>query len=434
MRTGPCILLFAILATPVWAQDWPRWKGPHYNGTSPERLAPHGGKIALPDPAWRQNVGEGCGSVVVSERAAYATGWRDGEETVWSLDADDGTTEWSRSYRCQRYGRHAVGDKGSYSGPTATPTLDLDSKLLFTLGCDGDLRCWDAVKQGAPVWSLNLYDRYKMGRRPNVGGGQRDYGYTTAPLVQKNDLLVAVGGKVGLIVAFDKRTGKQRWVSAQKGFVSNCGGISPIRVKDIPCIAVLSLERLVVIRIDRGHEGQTLAEYPWKTYYANNLVTPTVVGDRILLSSSYNLKKTVLLEIQKNRIIVRWESKHHSGVCSPVVHSGKIYLAYQELRCLDLADGSLVWKGGRFGSDGSCLVTADDYLIAFGNRKLAVIDSAVRSPDDYRELTRRNDICAKNSAWPHVIFAGSRIYCKDRQGNITCVNMKVDPNRVPVTD
>jgi len=429
LRTCLHILLFTILAAPVLAQDWPHWRGPHYDGTSPERLAPRGVKIALPDRAWRRNVGEGCGSVVVSARSVYATGWRKGEETVWSFNAGDGSTEWSKSYRCPRYGRHAVGDKDFYSGPTATPTLDPDSRLLYTLGGNGDLRCWDSAKHGAPVWSLNLYDRYKVGRRPNVGGGQRDYGYTTAPLVHDNNLLVAVGGKAGLVVALNKRTGKQRWASNHKDFASSCGGISPVRVNDIPCIVVLSLEHLVVIRTDHGHEGQTLAEYPWKTDWANNLVTPTVVGNRILLSSGYNIRKTALLEIQEKRIIKKWESRYFSGVCSPVVHNGKIYLAYQKLRCLDLADGSLVWEGGQFGPDGSCLVTADDYVIAFGNRKLAVIDTAVRSPDVYRELTSRKGICAKGAAWPHVVFAGSRIYCKDKLGNITCFNMKAHPNK-----
>jgi outer membrane protein assembly factor BamB len=429
MRNCIHVLLFVILATPASAQGWPRWRGPHYNGKSPERLAPREGKIALPDRAWRRNVGEGCGSVVVSGRSVYTTGWRKGEETVWSLDADDGSVEWSKSYRCPRYGRYAVGDKGSYSGPTATPTLDPDSKLLYTLGGDGDLRCWDTAKQGAAVWAINLYDQYKAGRRPNVGGGQRDYGYTTAPLVHENNLLVAVGGKAGLLVASDKRTGKRRWASDNNDFASNCGGISPIRVNDIPCVAVLSLKRLVVIRTDRGHEGQTLAEYPWRTDYANNLVTPTVVGNRILLSSSYNIKKMVLLEIQGKRILKKWESRYYSGVCSPVVHDGRIYFAYQKLHCLNLANGALVWKGGRFGPDGSCLVTADGYVIAFGNRRLAVIDTAVRSPDAHRELTSRNGICRKDEAWPHVVLAGSQVYCKDKRGNLTCFKMKTRPNK-----
>ena len=95
-------------------------------------------------------------------------------------------------------------------------------------------------------------------------------------------------------------------------------------------------------------------------------------------------------------------------------------MAYQEVRCLDLADGSLIWKGGRFGPDGSCLVTADGYVVAWGNGTLAVIDSAARSPAAYREVTRRTDLCERNAAWPHVVLAGSRIYCKDKQGVITC--------------
>ena len=120
---------------------------------------------------------------------------------------------WSQSYACPRYGRYAEGDQAFYSGPTATPVLDADSGLLYTLSSAGDLRCWDTDKQGRLVWAVNLYEKYKAGRRPDAGGGLRDYGYTTAPLVREDTLLVAVGGQAGLLIGLDKRTGEQRWRS-----------------------------------------------------------------------------------------------------------------------------------------------------------------------------------------------------------------------------
>jgi outer membrane protein assembly factor BamB len=315
-----------------------------------------------------------------------------------------------------------------YSGPTATPTLDSDSGLLYTLSCDSDLKCWNTKKQGELVWEMNFYDKYKVGQRPHVGGGPRDYGYTTAPLVHDSTLLVAVGGEAGLVVALDKQTGKQRWASENRDFTSNCGGMSPISVDGIACVAVLSLERLVVIRTDQGHEGQTLAEYPWKTIYAQNIVTPTVVGNSVILSSGYNYKKMVLLEIKKDSIVKKWESEHFSAVCSPAVYEDKIYCAYKKLSCLNLEDGSLIWSGGRFEADGSCLVTSDGYVIVYGNKKLIIADSAAGPNDDYREIASRNNVFKKKDAYPHVVFAGFRIYCKDRYGKIKCFDMRANQN------
>src|SRR5688572_7167279 len=46
--------------------------------------------------------------------------------------------------------------------------------------------------KGRKVWGLNLYAAYKVGRRP---GFPRDYGYTTAPLVWKDWLIVEVGAR-----------------------------------------------------------------------------------------------------------------------------------------------------------------------------------------------------------------------------------------------
>jgi outer membrane protein assembly factor BamB len=297
--------------------------------------------------------------------------------------------------------------------------------LLYTLSADGDLACWNTARDGSRVWSLNLYDRYRAGRRPNVGGGRRDYGYTTAPLPDGDLLLTAVGGRAGFLIAFDKRTGEQRWASSCKDFASISGGMSTMRVDGVPCVAALSLERLVVIRTDPGHEGETLAAHPWRTDYANNLVTPTVVGTRVILSSGYNQRRTVLLDVRRDRTVELWESRHYSAVGSPAVSKGKIYLPYQRLTCLDMTDGKLVWRGGRYGADASCLVTGDGYALAFGGGRLAVVEAADRSPAGYRELARRDGICRRNEAWPHVALADGRIYCKDRRGNITA--FRVNP-------
>ena len=151
MKHAAAILMFLVMIPSLPAQDWTRWRGPHYDGTSEEHLA-YGAEIVLNDPIWRRGVGEGSGTVVVAAGRVYATGWRNGEETVYCLNAADGSVEWAQSYRSPRYGRHAVGDQGHYAGPTATPVLDNDSGLLYTLGCDGDLRCWDAGNQGALRW------------------------------------------------------------------------------------------------------------------------------------------------------------------------------------------------------------------------------------------------------------------------------------------
>lgn len=426
-RSHGALLAFALSVAPVLA-DWPWWRGPTHNGASGETLF-DGAAFGLSPPVWKHDAGEGCSSVAASGGRVYSTGWSGGQETVFCLAADDGSVLWSKSDACPRYGRFAEGDQNWYSGPTSSPVLDVDTGLLYTLSADGDLRCRDTAQAGELRWEVNLYDRYGVQRRPDVGGGQRDYGFTTAPLVLGDLLLVAVGPPEGLVVALEKQTGSPKWASTCKDFAANCGGMSPLRVAGIPCVAVLSLTRLVIVRLDGGLEGATLAEHPWQTDYANNLVSPTVVGECVLLSSDYNIKRTVLLRVTPTGIAPVWESQRFSGVGSPAVHSDHLYLAFNKLRCLRLADGEEVWSGGNFGPDASCLVTADGYVVAGGSGKLAVVEAASRNAGAYREVASRDGLCGKNQAWPHVVFADGRVYHKDRQGRITCLGLRAGAGR-----
>lgn len=115
-----------------------------------------------------------------------------------------------------------------------------------------------------------------------------------------------------------------------------------------------------------------------------------------------------------------WKQPYPSKVCSPVVHDGHIYLAWQKVRCLDWETGKLKWEGSRsFGDDGSCIATGDGRLVVWGRGTLALINSAQHSPAAYRELSRIEGL-SDADCWPHVVLAGGRIYAKDRQGKLMC--------------
>ncbi|MFN3981477.1 MAG: carbohydrate ABC transporter permease, partial [Caldilinea sp.] len=87
--------------------------------------------------------GGGPGSATeVLSYLLYVLGWSDGNDHLFCLDAGTGKEVWRQSYPAPQYGRFAEGDKGVYSGPSSTPELDPQTGLLYTLSCDGELRCW----------------------------------------------------------------------------------------------------------------------------------------------------------------------------------------------------------------------------------------------------------------------------------------------------
>jgi outer membrane protein assembly factor BamB len=402
------------------AGDWPHWRGPSRDGLTTEASGFEDGKWHVGKPLWSANVGEGSTSPLLVGDHVFTIGHRDDKDHVVCLDAATGKEVWKRSHAARRFGRHALGDQGMYGGPTPTPEYDPKTRLLYTLGNDGDLICHDAADKGARKWSINLYDEYRMPRRPKVGKGglQRDYGYTSSPLLYGDWLLVEVGGKDGLVVAFDKKTGKKVWGSQNKDLAGHTGGMALLSVEGVPCLAVLTLHNLVVMRLDKGREGETVGVFPWATEFANNVASPVAAGDCVLVTSAYNQKAICKVQVTLSGLKSVWRQPYPSKACTPVVHKGHVYFAWQRVQCLDLKTGKLVWEGGHVGDPGSCLITSDERLIVWGqNGRLILAETAARSPKEYTELDRRDRVFSAH-AWPHVALGGGRLCSKDRLGNV----------------
>jgi hypothetical protein len=185
---------------------------------------------------------------------------------------------------------------------------------------------------------------------------------------------------------------------------------------------VHNFDGLLVARVDRGHEGATFASYPWKTEFANNIASLTVADDLVLMTSHYNQERIACLRISQSGAALAWEQKAvASQVCSPVVLAGHVYLSWQEVVCLDLASGKVLWRGGRVGDAGSCIGTSDQRFIVWsGTGTLSLVESARRSPDKLNVLARR-EVLSSTDAWPHVALADGYLLCKDRGGQLVCL-------------
>lgn len=422
LATAACVLA-VVICTNATAGDWPHWRGPHRNGVSDETSGWNGGRWIDDKAAWSTNAGVGSTSPIVVGGRVYVTGWSDkGTDVVRCLDAVDGKPLWSQSYKSPKYGRFAIGDKSLYGGPTGTPEFDAESSLLFTLGTDGDLNCWDAAKNGKPVWRVNLYDAFQVPQRKKLTRyGHRDYGYTSAPYVYGAWVIVEVGDDEGCLIAFNKRTGKKAWTSESRDPAGHAGGPVPLTVDGVPCLTVLTQKNLLVVRLDKGREGETVAEHPWITDYANSIAAPGASGSDVLVTSNYNKNAMCRLSISLSGAKKVWEKPHVSKVCSPVIDGGRIYWVWRQTNCVDIESGRQLWKSrADHGDPGSCILTSDKRLITWTkNGRLVLAETAERSPDAYKELFRR-DRMMKDDAWPHVVLANGRLYLKDRSGRFEC--------------
>ena len=415
------------------AGDWPHWRGASRNDVVEETSHWTGGNWA-PQQSWKKNVGVGSTSPLVAAGRLYAMGYENGQDSILCLDAGTGDEIWRVSYPSREYGRHATGDQSLYSGVTSTPELDQQTGYLYTLSTDGELNCWDTQARGQKVWGLNLYDTFDVPQRPKVGrSGRRDYGYTSSPLLLGDWVIVEVGASAGNLVAFDKRSGQQRWASESHSPAGHTGGPVPMTVEGVPCIAVQTHDGLLVVRADRGQEGRTVAQWPWATDYANNIATTAVDGDCVLLTSAYNHHKLVKLQISLRGAKQVWEHGDASGICTPLIHKGHVYWAWRGVKCLDFETGQLKWRGGRVGDAGSCIATSDGRLLVWANRgDLSLVEMAEHSPDRYVELAKIDKL-GRADAWPHGVLADGRFYGKDRKGWLVCLDLQASRSASPTT-
>jgi len=419
------------------AADWPQWRGPNRDDVAQEASGyPKGWP---PVKLWNRNVGTGCSSAIIVGGKLYVMGWQGrgggrnsrGTDILYCFDAATGRELWKQTYPCRYQGRLRTGDTSGYGGPSSTPTFDKATGRLYSLSVDGDLRCWDTKDGGKLIWAKNFHDEYRIRQRPTAGGGRRDYGHTSSPLVHGDLLIVEVSSSDGTVMAFDKKTGRRRWASQFRGPGGHTGGPVPLKVGGVDCIANLALFKLVVMRIDKGSEGKTIATLRWQTEFANNIPTPAVDGNRIVLTSAYNVSKIALIDVSLGGARRKWSNRDHSKVCSPVIHKGRIYTVDKSLKCLDLATGRTLWKGGSFGH-GSCFVTSDDKVIVWGNGSLVLAD-AIPAGGKYRELSRVQRIC-RGTCYPHVCLSDGLICCKDRNGELAVLSVRpADRSKAAVT-
>lgn len=412
------------------AEDWPHWRGPQRDGSTRELSGWESGAWPPKEPLWRTNVGQGASAPVAAAGRLYTIGWADGRDTVRSLDPASGEILWEKSYPAPEYGRHSVGDKNMYRGATATPEFDPQSGLLLTLGCDGDLNAWDTRQDGRNVWSVNLYDRFGIPRRPQITSRKntlRDYGYTAAPLVWGEWVIVEAGDpRRGCLMAFDKRRGGDPvWTSANRDPAGHSGGLAPMTVDGVPCVAVATSWHALVVRLDQDNAGKTVAEFEWKTDFSNTVAGVAASGQDLLISSRYNQMAMARVSVSlKGGAREVWRNRHPTGVCTPVIHGGHVYFANRGVHCVDLATGRKIWEGGKIGDAGSCLLTGDQRLIVWGNGgDLSLVEGAERSPEKFLRLADVPRVF-DDMAWPHVVIADGRLFCKTLGGDVACFPLK----------
>ena len=387
----------SLLGISLWAHasDWPHYRGPAMNGTTPDAFTPAGQE---PRELWRVSLGTGSSGVSGTGNRAYSMGNRDGEDIVYCLDARSGNSLWEHRYPLPLDRRMFEG------GPAATPTLD--SNRVYTLSHQGDLFCLDAAS-GKKIWYRHL--------QQDFGGRRPEWGFSGSPTVEGKLLLLDAGGKDGSTVALDKATGELVW----KTGADEAGYASPVvaTLEGKRTVLVFKAKALVALQPESGTE---LWRAAWKTSYDVNSATPLVFGNRILVSSGYGAG-CALFEVRNGAPVELWRNRHlRSHVNTPVHFGGHIFgLDGQAeprapLVCLNAEDGSVVWSEKGLG--GSLILARDRLLLCSERGELLSLQA---SPAGFKTDLRLQVL--QGRSWVQPSLCGTRLFLKNNQGELVCL-------------
>ena len=404
ITTLTCLVYITIFGRRTAADDWQFFRGPHQNGISQEsgwqtRWPKSGPKIP-----WRRDLGIGASSTVVVGNRVVSMGNINDEDVVWCLDANSGNVLWKHSYPCKFVDHNFEG------GTSSTPTID--GTRVYTLAYDGQVFCLD-LKSGDVIWQKHLVKDFE--------GRYSSWDYAGSPLVKDEMVIFDTGADGRSTVALDKTSGQLIW-----GVGNDLAGYATPITFDfdgVPGVLVFKARALVAHRLDSGQE---LWRVGWKTNYDVNASTPTVLENRLFISSGYGGRRArgALFELTKPKPTQIWVNDDiETKMNSAVVHDGHVYCLSERaggrVMCVDLSNGKTVWKESSFSPYGA-LIIADGKLIILDEDGDVVIAQA--SSEGYRELARctvHTDRC-----WAMPVLANGRIYVRSNKGNLACLDVR----------
>lgn len=417
--------------------DWPGYLGPHRNATSDEKGLLRSWMAEGPKVLWALDLGPGYGGAAVSQGKVYLLDRIEGKKDVLRcIDLNNGKELWSFAYDA----KGTLSHKGSRSTPA------IDGYYIYTCGGFGDVYCFDA-RTHKPVWNKNVW-------KDNGGGKLPEWGICQNPLIHGDMLILAAQTPKAGIVAYDKATGRVRWVSgALPGMV---GYVTPIvanidgQDQIVMTTATSRKERSgrsapaggwgdgddsggvdgVVLGLDIK-DGKTLWTYKgWQCRIPIPQVTP--VGDgRLFITGGY-MAGSAMIKVRKSDgqyVVEELFTTREFGTHTlpPVLYKGYLYgycttnTRRDGLSCLSL-DGKLKWKTGESPAfDKGGYILADDLLLSVDGRD-GILYLIEPSPDGFKPLAKA-DLLDTEECWGPLALSDGKLLIRD-QKRMKCVAVR----------
>ena len=423
-------LLFLVSVVGALADDWPQWMGERRDGIWREpgvrKDLPKEGK-----PVWRVPVSLGYAGPAVAEGKVYVPDFvinegtfdgksqggqpRKGLERILCLDAETGNRIWKHEYEVT----YTVSYPG---GPRVTPTV-VDGQLYFQ-GTMGHLWCLDSTS-GDVVWKRDICKEHSC--------DPPRWGYSSHPLVHGDLLYVVAGGDGQVLLALDRKTGKERWKALSS---TEAGYCPPLVLNHAGVEQLFFWYPEAVVSLHPG-TGDSHWSVDLKPIYGISRMAPRRLGNKLFVSGP-GKNVAVLLELDDEKPGVRelWRGATDKAVyplnAPPHMREGVIYGVDGETSALiavSMKDGERLWSttapslaadAPRKARHGTAFLvyheTNRQYWI-FGEMGDLIL--AELSAEGYKELGRQHILEPTNGAWgrkvvwSHPAFANKSVFARN---------------------
>lgn len=403
------ILATALAASSLQAADWPQYRGPQGDGSSPEKISQWA--AAGPKKVWKVESTNGFSSFAVGGGKAFTIEGREPEgvkqEVLVARDANTGKELWAQPLGMALYG-HDGGNAGTSSnkggdGPRTTPTLFGNS--VITMSATLTLEAFN-VADGKSLWKRDLLKEH--------AGRNIQWQNAASPLLEDGILYVAGGGPGESILAINAKDGSV----AAKAFDEKITHATPTA-------ATIHGTRQIIFFVQSGLisvEPKTLKEL-WRynfPFRVSTAASPVVAGDIVYCSAGYGVGAGAA-KVSKNGDA--WSAQEAYRIpgdkllanhwSTPVLKDGFLYGMFQfkaygdgPIKCVDVANGTIKWEQPGFGP-GNVVLAGDKVLALSDSGELVLFEA---SPAGYKELSRTKILEGK--CWTTPVISNGRIYAR----------------------
>jgi outer membrane protein assembly factor BamB len=388
-RSLTAALLLVSTSLAVVSAQWPQWRGPNRDGIVDAAHVPASWPAKL-TPQWTQKVGEGYSTPVVAGGRVFVHSRQDPDELVTALDLASGKPVWSQRYPSS-FNKNKYATAMS-KGPFSTPRVA--NGIVYTLGTSAVLSAFDAAT-GAVKWRKDW--------SKEIDTSKLFTGTAMSPIIDSGMLIVHVGDdSEGAFYALDPATGAEKWALRGHG----PGYASPV-------VTTLGGVRHVVTMTDKAlvgvavADGRLLWQVPFPDEWNENIVTPVVAGDILIVSGTR--KGTFGYRLAASgQTLTATEVWHNTDVpmymSSPVVDGAAVYGFSNKRKgqffCLEAKTGTVTWTTeGRGGTNAALQSAGSNLLVLTTDGELIV---AERNPEKFEELHRYK--VADSETWAQPVL------------------------------